>query len=272
MFSSRKFPLLSLALALVLVVVAIVAFVASRDTDSTDSAPSPGPSPSAVVPGRGGDGPCGLPGSAFSTPSTDQRGKRLEVPVNPGGVACPQKPVAAVTALPADGRIAAPEGLAWEKIAGVALPVSADAGPARIDGAVASGFAHTPQGAVLAGIHVLVAWSGDIGGQGRERIGTERMMRPQGAPMPSAAQLEGQTPPEFKALLGVPAAVRVTTYAADFARVEWAYHDGTGFRWLSAELVWDGGDWKSAYKPAAEQKPTGDSFKASLDGTWSTWS
>jgi hypothetical protein len=44
----------------------------------------------------------------------------------------------------------APEDVTWQVWHAVALPYSASAGPSRVDGQVASGFAHTPRGALMA--------------------------------------------------------------------------------------------------------------------------
>jgi hypothetical protein len=54
------------------------------------------------------------------------------------------------SAVPAVALVSAPAGVRWELVDGVALPFSAADGPARVAGGVASGFARTPAGALLA--------------------------------------------------------------------------------------------------------------------------
>lgn len=46
-----------------------------------------------------------------------------------------------------------PPGVVWQGWRAISLPYSTAAGPRKVDGAVASGFAHTPTGALLAAVH-----------------------------------------------------------------------------------------------------------------------
>ena len=50
----------------------------------------------------------------------------------------------------------APENVRWESVSGVLTPVESDDGP-KHSGAVKAGWAHTPQGAVMAAINTQVA-------------------------------------------------------------------------------------------------------------------
>jgi hypothetical protein len=61
----------------------------------------------------------------------------------------------------ADGLL--PNDVAWTRVSGVDLPVSPSAGPADKSGGLARGFAHTPAGAVLATLHLLVRTSPQVG-------------------------------------------------------------------------------------------------------------
>jgi hypothetical protein len=49
---------------------------------------------------------------------------------------------------------AAPSGVGWQLVDGVALPFSAADGPHRLAGGVASGFTRTPAGALLACVQI----------------------------------------------------------------------------------------------------------------------
>src|SRR5689334_7718584 len=56
-----------------------------------------------------------------------------------------------------------PADTTWTTVAGVALPVSATAGPLHREHGLVSGFAHTPAGSVLAAVHLLVNTTPQVG-------------------------------------------------------------------------------------------------------------
>jgi hypothetical protein len=56
-----------------------------------------------------------------------------------------------------------PADTVWTVVDGVALPVSASAGPRTTSGGLASGFAHTPAGALIAAAHLLVRTTPQVG-------------------------------------------------------------------------------------------------------------
>jgi hypothetical protein len=56
-----------------------------------------------------------------------------------------------------------PDDVTWTRVSGVDLPVSPTAGPADTSGGLARGFAHTPAGAVLATLHLLVRTTPHVG-------------------------------------------------------------------------------------------------------------
>jgi hypothetical protein len=56
-----------------------------------------------------------------------------------------------------------PADVSWTRVAGVDLPASATTGPARVEGGLASGFAHTCAGGVVAALHLLVRTSAQVG-------------------------------------------------------------------------------------------------------------
>ena len=56
-----------------------------------------------------------------------------------------------------------PANVTWVGVAGVALPISATAGPREQHNGLAAGFAHTPAGALLAAVHVLVRSTPQVG-------------------------------------------------------------------------------------------------------------
>jgi hypothetical protein len=70
----------------------------------------------------------------------------------PGSAGAPPaaQPATPATPLPTAVPTTAPAGTAWTIYETVALPTLPGAGPAHIDGAIATGYAHTPLGALLA--------------------------------------------------------------------------------------------------------------------------
>jgi hypothetical protein len=69
-------------------------------------------------------------------------------------------PVTSVTGQPA-GLL--PGDVTWIRLAGVALPVSPTSGPRQQAKGTVSGFAHTLSGAVIAGLHLLVRTTAQVG-------------------------------------------------------------------------------------------------------------
>jgi hypothetical protein len=70
----------------------------------------------------------------------------------PGSAAAPPaaQPATPATPLPTAVPTTAPAGTAWTIYETVALPTLPGAGPAHVDGPIATGYAHTPLGALLA--------------------------------------------------------------------------------------------------------------------------
>jgi hypothetical protein len=56
-----------------------------------------------------------------------------------------------------------PADVAWIRVAGVDLPVSKATGPSDTTGGLARGFAHTPAGAVVAALHLIVRVTPQVG-------------------------------------------------------------------------------------------------------------
>lgn len=82
---------------------------------------------------------------------------------------------------------AAPPGVTWALVGQAAVPASASEGPARTSGCTASGFAHTPVGALIAAAQISTrsgyyagrsCWEPTINSQ------VHRVSRPGSAPVP----------------------------------------------------------------------------------------
>lgn len=110
--------------------------------------------------------------------------------------------------------------------AGMLLPVSADHGPAKMDGDFWRCFSHTPTGAVLAGFTLVIDFS--AGGEidaASESMNRQRLFDEQG----SSTSSEG-----FPPMLGY----RVMNSSNDSAIVEYLSKTGEQYAAMSINLAW----------------------------------
>lgn len=93
---------------------------------------------------------------------------------------------------PVDGVVAAPPvsfaGMTWRDYHGVTLPYSAADGPHSTGGDLASGFARTPSGALLAAVHVAVRANAQWGPKVFEPTITKQVIGPDASALLAAAQ------------------------------------------------------------------------------------
>ncbi|MFD6463979.1 hypothetical protein, partial [Streptomyces roseolus] len=154
------------------------------------------------------------------------------------GSLVPQVPVTRTPADP-DWLTAAPQGVSWQRVDGAPLPFTASDGPARIDGAVAAGYSHTPQGAAVAALQISmrILYSPDyarildaqavISAADRQQILTARSTQPRLDP--AAVQISTVQPAGFK----------IGAYTGDAATVYYAYPRPAGsYRIARQAVVW----------------------------------
>jgi len=155
---------------------------------------------------------------------------------------------------------AVPAGLRFQDVGGLTLPFSPVDGPLRINGPIAAGYSHTPQGAVIAMMQLLprLAFGPDYRAVITEQVVadqkikdqmlTSRSSNPQGSPADLAAQT--------KAAVGF----RVESYTSDRATIALLYRDpGSGvFSAARGFVVWDSGDWKWPDNSASTSSPVPD--------------
>ncbi len=202
------------ALAAVVVVAVVVGFSLSGGGGPPAAAQQPGPAPTSAPPA----GPVGGGDS--------------------GGTHQPSDP---------NYLTAAPAGLRFQDVGGLTLPFSPVDGPLRINGPIAAGYSHTPQGAVVAMMQLLprigfgpdyrqvVAEQVVADQASKDKLIAYRTTRPQDSPAQLAAEL------------APPVGFRVESYTADRATIVLLNHPGAdagGFTGARAAIVWSGGDWK----------------------------
>lgn len=260
------------------VVVAIVLAVRGGHSDDPAASPTTAPAVSAAPPSgpvQGADDPAYR---GFGDPTVDRFGRRVDVPKWSGGWALDQERVSRAPYDP-NTPIVAPTGMVWEKVNdGAIVPFSTSDGPSRVSGGQAFGFAHTPQGAALAGWSIVQRIGVAVNSEAQTMYDTQTVMTPQQRDATNAA-IAAQGP-WFRNITDTALsyqaqadAVKVSTYAPDFAVVEYATKtpdadDGTP-QWATfrTQLLWSDGDWKVQYDSTG-QDPTGTI--TSLEG-WTAW-
>ncbi|MFD4434058.1 hypothetical protein [Nocardia sp. NPDC058497] len=192
----------------------------------------------------------------------DLYGNRLEVPATDAGVARPQtgKPVDAARP---DYLAAAPEGLQWQRIwDGAAVPASTGDGPTRVVDGVATGYARTPQGAVLAGLDALGRALAAPDGIWQQVLRQRYYSATQADALVARFQRSRSTTTDAARYVVVPDGVRVQAgFAPDMAVVEVATRNGAGYAVSAWPMVWVDGDWRlrvpddleSFWRPASTQ-------------------
>ncbi|MGW5440545.1 hypothetical protein [Nocardia asteroides] len=236
----RSYRLLIILLAIVIAVV-IGAFIMVIDSDTDND--TEGQPLATTTTARAATTP---PGSRATRPPTvDLYGNRLEVAATDAGAALPQtgKPVAATRA---DYLTTAPEGLRWQRIwDGAAVPVSAGDGPTHIVDGVASGFARTPQGAVLAGLDALGRALAAPDGVWQRVLRERYYSGDQADALIARFQRSRSNTADSARYVVVPDGVRVRAgFAPDMAVVEVASRSGAGYAVSAWPMVWVDGDWR----------------------------
>ena len=155
-----------------------------------------------------------------------------------------------------DWLTAAPHGLSWQRVEGVPLLFTASDGPTRLDGAVAAGYSHTPQGAVVAALQISmrILYSPDyvrildtqaaISDIDRRQILAARSTQPRLDPTAVAASTVQ------------PVGFKIGTYTTDAATIYYAYPRASGaFRIARQTVVWREGDWRYSSELTAPALP-----------------
>lgn len=130
----------------------------------------------------------------------------------------------------------APADVAWTLWNGIALPSSPAAGPANVHDGLAEGYAHTPEGALVAATQIMYRVSGAKGRDVVERqvlagAGRDRML----ADMPTASTTPAPQLAGFK----------YTSYTGDRADIELVLKTADAqLGTLVVAMVWDDGDWR----------------------------
>jgi hypothetical protein len=154
---------------------------------------------------------------------------------------------------------AAPPGVSWTFFHGVALPQSKTFGPARVDGDVTAGYAHSPTGALLAAVNIStrcgfsVDWRDvlreqTVPGPGQEAWVAIRTQSPINPDDPTPSNSYGQV-----------AGFHFVNYSPEIATIELItqFANLGGAKQMSTLTVrWNGQDWLLELQPNGAPSPT----------------
>jgi hypothetical protein len=155
-----------------------------------------------------------------------------------------------------------PADTSWTTVAGVALPVSASAGPLRREHGLAAGFAYTLAGMVLAGVHLLVNTTPQVGSDVFEPTLRTQVVGEHAAAMRAAVEADyrqlGGDPVTGGPVGSLPAALagaRVAAYtdaagSMDLLTVAVDAAGSARFVATRVDLAWTGADWALVAPPA----------------------
>jgi len=135
-----------------------------------------------------------------------------------------------------------PQGVRWQLWQTVALPFSDEAGPSTVQGDTATGYAHTPTGALIAATQTAVRyrvaqdWRAVLQASVQPGPGAEAWANLR-APLTLDEPQPGQ--------LGQAAGFQVISYTPERAVIQYVakFQNGT-MQMTSNTVVWDGSDWK----------------------------
>jgi hypothetical protein len=150
--------------------------------------------------------------------------------------------------LPTTVPTVAPAGTEWKYALGANLPYNPAHGPWRESSTTASGFAHSPEGALFAAAHLIVRGSGDAGRAAWEpTVATQFVAGPDRDAL--LARL-GQTPVTEQVQPGDYTIFAGFTFPApyrpEFAVIQLVHMDPANNAYYSTlvSLVWQDGDWR----------------------------
>lgn len=150
---------------------------------------------------------------------------------------------------------APPPGVTWSLFQGVALPSSPTAGPARVDGPVHAGYAHTPTGALLAAANLSTRYL-ITPGDGWRQVVQQQVLPGPGRDVyeQARAKVTDEAPP---GTYGQIAGFRFVTYSPDDAVIQFVsrFSDGT-LQLATITVRWANGDWRLEMQADGGTSPT----------------
>jgi len=177
-------------------------------------------------------------------------------PATTGPGTTASEPTSGPAAAAATPPTAAPPGVTWTLVGQSAVPASASEGPTRMAGCVASGFAHTPTGALIAAAQISTrsgyyagrsCWEPTITGQFTASADRDTLLT-----LLKDADAKGQ-PGAAPGELAQIVAFRFMSYTADTAVVGLIRRNPQGrLAQTTLTLTWADDDWKLVAPPGGQ--------------------
>jgi hypothetical protein len=164
--------------------------------------------------------------------------------------------VSGAAGLPTTVPTAAPAGTSWVIYERVALPALPGAGPAHVDGAIATGYAHTPLGALLAAANEGYRYM--LAGDDQWQAAAQQMLAP-GPGYDAWLSIRAAHPYGPDSGWGASrftqiAAFQFVSYTPSDAIIQIVTRGGSGALQVGAQHVtWQGGDWRFVLAPDGSQ-------------------
>ena len=184
--------------------------------------------------------------------------------------ATPGRPPAAPASTPARSGPQLPQvslaGLQWSDYHGVELPSSPAAGPRDTSGGLASGFADTPLGALLAALNIAVRANAQWGPSVYGPTIRDQVTGPDAAALLAGCQADYARASQAAHISGGQPLGNAYVSEEAFRWVAWARSDATvdlvsagpGSQGVTVraatrvEVVWSGGDWRAVAPPGGD--------------------
>lgn len=154
-----------------------------------------------------------------------------------------------------------PEGVHWELYQGFAVPYSRMAGPYRVNGAVATGYAHTPTGALIASQQISARALLSDGGSWK-RVVRRQVVASEGRRkyVRNRLKVTSEVPP---GTLGQVAGFRFVTYTDRTAVIQIAtrFPPSGELQVTTMTMRWTDGTWKLVIQPSGGFSPTAQTIQ-----------
>lgn len=207
--TKQKWIVVVSVLATLVLLLVVVAMVAGKETDEPGAAEAAAPTqppPQPAIPAA----------SDAGTIETDLSGRQVRVPTNPAGDI--------LSSETDDGgsceEIRSPAGMQIQRVNMYPLLFSTDSGPSKVEGAVPTGYAPGPRGAVLAGSNYL--WLMQSGGTAGKQTALDYVVADAGfAELVESEVAEGEN--TTRNTLGAPVAFKVRSCSTEAVVIDYAY-------------------------------------------------
>ncbi|WP_430336158.1 hypothetical protein [Rhodococcus sp. ACT016] len=268
MTTKTKLAIGAAALALVIVIAVVLVIVTGKDDDTTTASPAaPTSTASQPMANNGADG--------FFNPSADLLGRKVMHPNNPAGQALPQTAPGPRTECDPAAPVTSPTGVMIQTTFDTPNLFSTSDGPTKVDGLLARGYSHSPQGASLAAYNIWQRFQlgGDVGTAvlKNQAVADPEVMKK----FDEQGMSETSVSAETRRVTPAPSAFRVLSCDPDFVVTEYAtryFGDENGLfpneRWATFRfnMVWQDGDWKMQFLKGAASASVVDNLTG-----WTTW-